>query len=137
MRIMGIDYGTKRIGIAMSDELGMMAHASDSIERKAGDNVMETLKRLAGDNGVGEVVVGLPINMNGTFSEKTREVQAFVEELRSGIGLPVNTWDERLTSVMAERTLLEADMSRQKRRKLSDKLAAKFILQGYLDSKRR
>jgi len=137
MRIMGIDYGTKRIGIALSDELQMMAHASDSIDRGAVGNVMEALKGLVRDNGVGEIVVGLPVSMNGTYSDMTREVMIFVDELKGSVPVAVNTWDERLTSVMAERTLLEADMSRQKRRKLSDKLAAKFILQGYLDSKRR
>ena len=137
MRIMGIDYGTKRIGIALSDELGMMAHARDTIECRDSVKDMDAIKGIIKDNDVVEVVVGLPLSMDGTYSAKTNETAAFVEALKKEAACPVVTWDERLTSVMAERTLLEADMSRKKRRRLSDKLAAKFILQGYLDSKRR
>ncbi len=137
MRIMGIDYGTKRIGISLSDELCMMAHAHDSVYCEEPARDIERIKTIVGDNGVTEIVVGLPISMDGTHSDKTRETIAFIDRLKAAVSVTVNSWDERLTSVMAERTLLEADMSRGKRRQLSDKLAAKFILQGYLDSKRR
>ena len=137
MKIMGIDFGTKRIGVAVSDELFLMAHGLDSIERKGIVKDLEFIGDLVRDNSVSEIVVGLPLNMNGTYSEKTKETALFVEQLSKSVAVPVKTWDERLTSVQAERTLLEADMSRAKRRKLSDKLAAKFILQSYLDSRKK
>lgn len=137
MRIMGIDFGTKRIGVAMSDELLLTAQGTNSIEVRGMRSDLESIGKLVAENSVAEIVVGLPLNMNGTHSQKTEETLRFVESLRSAVSVPVVTWDERLTSVAAERALLEADMSREKRKKLSDRLAAQFILQGYLDSKRR
>ncbi len=137
MRIMGLDFGTKRIGIAISDELLITAQGLDSLYRKELKSDLEEIARLTQGNGVSEIVVGLPLNMDGTYSAKTKEVVAFLDELSKMVSVPVKTWDERLTSMQAERVLLEADMSRAKRKKLSDKLAAQIILQSYLDSRKK
>lgn len=137
MRILGLDFGTKRIGVALSDELLITAQGMDTIERTAPERDFSAIKKIVEDNGVTEVVVGLPLNMNGTHSEKTREVIAFVESLAKSVGVPVRTQDERLTTALAERALLEADMSRAKRKGLKDMLAAQLILQSYLASRKR
>ena len=137
MRILGLDFGTKRIGVAMSDELLLTAQGLDTIQRKELKSDLAMIKGIIDSNGVNEVIVGLPLNMNGTYSEKTREAVLFVDELEKTISVPVKTWDERLTSMQADRAMLELDMSRAKRRKLSDKLAAQIILQSYLDSRKR
>ena len=137
MRILGLDFGTKRIGVAMSDELLLTAQGLDTIQRKELKVDLALIKGLVDSNGVGEVIVGLPLNMNGTYSEKTREAVAFMGELEKVISVPVKTWDERLTSMQADRAMLEGDMSRAKRKKLSDRLAAQIILQSYLDSRKR
>jgi putative Holliday junction resolvase len=132
---MGLDVGTRRIGIAISDELGLTAQGIDSLERKTLAYDLERLKGIVTENSVTEIVVGLPLNMNGTYSAKTKEVAGFLDELLRAVDVPAKTWDERLTSVQAERILLEADMSRSKRKKVSDKLAAQLILQSYLDAR--
>jgi putative Holliday junction resolvase len=137
MRIMGIDYGSKRIGIAMSDELFLTAQGFDTILNRTSAESIEAIKRLVMENAVKEVVVGLPISMNGTHSQKTKEVAEFTEELSRALSVPVRNIDERLTTVQAERALLDGDMSRGKRRQLRDKIAAQFILQSYLDSQRK
>lgn len=134
---MGLDFGTKRIGIAISDELLITAQGLDSLYRKELKGDLEEIARLTQGNGVSEIVVGLPLNMDGTYSAKTKEVVAFLDELSKMVSVPVKTWDERLTSMQAERVLLEADMSRAKRKKLSDKLAAQIMLQSYLDSRKK
>lgn len=137
MRIMALDVGTKRIGVAMSDELMMTAQGRETIERRALKDDLDTINRLIEEMGVSEVVVGLPLNMNGSYSAKTKEVIEFMDSLLKAILVPAKTWDERLTTVQAERTLLEADVSRAKRKKVADKLAAQFILQSYLDSRKK
>jgi len=137
MRIMGLDFGTKRIGIAVSDELFITAQGMDSLYSKDPKTDIEAISKLVQDNSVEEIVVGLPLNMNGSQSTKTKEVIEFVDRLSKAVTVPVKTWDERLTSMQAERVLLEADMSRAKRRKLSDKVAAQIILQSYLDSRKK
>ncbi len=136
MKILGLDVGTKRIGVALSDELFLTAQGAGRIERKALDEDLRSINKLIADNGVLEVVVGLPLNMDGSYSAKTKEVVEFTDSLIEAVNVPVRTWDERLTTVAAERALLEADMSRMKRRRLTDQLAAQLILQGYLDSRR-
>jgi len=137
MRILGLDFGTKRIGVAISDELLLTAQGLDTIQRRAPESDLVLIKGIVDSNGVGEVIVGLPLNMNGTYSEKTREAVSFVGELEKILSVPVRPWDERLTSMQADRAMLEGDMSRAKRRKLSDRLAAQIILQSYLDSRKR
>lgn len=135
MRILGIDFGTKRIGVAISDTLMITAQGLETIECKNTKTDLDAIAKVVADNSVTEIVVGLPLNMNGTDSQKTREVRQFVEDLRSVVTVPVNTWDERLTSMQAERTMLESDMSRNKRKRLSDKIAAQLILQSYMGTK--
>ena len=137
MRIMALDVGTKRIGVAMSDELFLTAQGADTIYRISLDADLAKIKKVAGDNGVGEIVVGLPINMNGTHGPKAKEAAEFMDSLTKVVTMPVHMWDERLTTVQAQNVLLEADVSRAKRKKSIDKLAAQFILQSYLDSRKR
>ncbi len=137
MRIMSLDFGTKRIGIAMSDELLLTAQGVNSLERKSLKSDLEEISRLAQGNNVREIVVGLPLNMDGTYSAMTKEAVKFIDELSKVIKVPVKTWDERLTSMQAERILLDADASRAKRKKVTDRLAAQIILQSYLDSRNR
>jgi putative Holliday junction resolvase len=134
---MGLDFGTKRIGVAVSDELLLTAQGLDTVQRKDLKGDLALIKGIVDSNGVSEIVVGLPLNMNGTYSEKTKEAVLFAGELEKTVSVPVRTWDERLTSIQADRAMLEGDMSRAKRKKLSDKLAAQIILQSYLDSRKR
>ena len=137
MRIMALDVGTKRIGVAMSDELFLTAQGADTIYRISLEADLAKIKKVAEDNGVGEIIVGLPINMNGTYGTKAKEMVEFTDSLVKVVAIPVHTWDERLTTVQAENVLLEADVSRAKRKKSIDKIAAQFILQSYLDSRKR
>ena len=137
MRILGLDIGTKRIGVALSDMLMITAQGLDTIERKDLETDLGVIRKLVEDNGVGEIVAGLPLNMNGSYSAQTKEVAAFVEALEKAVAVPVKTWDERLTSLQAERIMLEGDLSRRKRRNLSDRIAAQLILQSYIGTKKR
>lgn len=135
MRILALDVGTKRIGVAMSDELAITAQGLETIYRHDMKADMERIEGIVRTDGVSEIVVGLPLNMDGTYSAKTKEVIEFMDQLSKAVAVPVRTWDERLTTVQAQRTLLEADISRAKRKKVADKLAAQIILQSYLDSR--
>ena len=137
MKIMALDFGSKRIGVATSDELLMTAQGGGTIYRTTLAEDVSKIMAVINDNGVAEVVVGLPISMNGTHSAKTKETLEFVEHLSKTLKVPVRTWDERLTTVQANRALLEADTSRARRKNLADKLAAQFILQSYLDSRKK
>ena len=137
MRIMGLDFGTVRIGVAISDELLLTAQGQETIRRSELQKDLAKINELVSSNGVVEIIVGLPISMNGTHSAKTKEAIEFIEVLTKAVTVPVKAWDERLTSVQAERAMLEADISRAKRRKASDRLASQFILQSYLDSRKR
>jgi len=135
MRILGLDYGDKRIGVALSDAFGWTAQGLEMIERnKAGDD-LRRIAELVKEHEVESVVVGLPKNMNGTIGPRGEICMAFAEELRQTLLLPVHLWDERLTTVAATRTLLEADVSRRKRKQVVDKMAAALLLQNYLDSR--
>ena len=137
MRIMALDVGTKRIGVAMSDELFLTAQGADTIYRSVLNADLAKIRKMAEENGVNEIVIGLPLNMNGTHGAKADEVVEFMGALTKVVNIPVKTWDERLTTVQAEKALLEADMSRAKRKRSIDMLAAQLILQSYLDSRNR
>lgn len=137
VRILALDVGTKRIGVALSDELFITAQGQVTIIRRSLAEDLAEIKRIIKEGNVEEAVVGLPLNMNGSYSAKTKEVVEFMDNLAKAVDIPVKTWDERLTTVQAERTLLEADMSRAKRKKVIDKLAAQVILQSYLDSRKK
>ena len=136
-RILGIDYGEKRIGLALSDLLGFTAQGIETLENKDKKYVIDYLKKICLDNQVGEIVIGLPINMNGTYGPKANEVLQPVPVLESEIGVPVKTWDERLTSREVGRLMTEGGLSSGKQKKNVDRMAATVILQSYLESKRR
>ena len=133
MRILGLDLGTKTIGIAISDELGLTAQGLKTIKRKSIRDDLGEILSIIDQFKIEKIVVGLPINMDGTLGRQSEFVFKWIKELQERIKLPVVTWDERLTTVEASRTLLEADLSRKKRKGVIDKLAAVLILQGYLD----
>ena len=133
-RIMGIDFGERRIGVALSDPLGMAAHPFSIITRRSNADDIAAIETAARENEVIRIVIGLPLNMDGTPGRLTENVQRFGRLLEEKLKLPVEYYDERLTTWEAERILVEeADMSREKRKKVRDKLAASFILQAYLD----
>jgi len=134
MRIMGLDLGTKNIGVALSDEAGILAQGRETVRRVSDSQAIETIKEIAGETGACEIVVGLPINMNGTIGERGRDSMRFAEKLKRSTGLAVRLWDERLSTREAENIMIKASVTRKKRKKVIDKLAAQIILQGYLDS---
>jgi len=138
MRILGIDLGDKRIGIALSDEMGWTAQGLAVI--MSGGGVAENIKRikeLALENKVERIVVGLPRNMDGSTGPRAEKACEFARRLEKSSGLPVEMWDERLTTVAAEKLLIKADLRRAKRRQVIDKIAAALILQNYLDAQGR
>ncbi len=134
MRILCLDYGEKYIGVAVSDPLGITAQGVGVIRRQNLKQDLSQIRKYLEEYDVEEVVLGFPRNMDGTVGSKAREVLSFQETLAAKIDLPVLTWDERLTTAAARRTLLEADVSRKGRKKVIDKLAAVFILDSYLRS---
>jgi len=135
--ILGIDYGRKRIGVAMSDVGRRIASPLSTIDASDNAPAVASIKSLAEKHGAGEIVVGLPRSMNGSLGPMARETMEFVEELRASVDVPVQTWDERLTTAQAEREMISADMTRAKRRQKLDKVAAQIMLQSYLDSRSR
>lgn len=137
MRVMGLDYGSKTVGVAISDLLGITAQGIETIERKEENKLRKTLARieeLVKEYEVDKIVLGFPKNMNNTIGERAEKSLEFQAMLERRIGIPVIMWDERLTTVEAERTLMESNVRRENRKKYVDKIAAVFILQGYLDS---
>lgn len=137
MRIGGLDVGSKTIGVALSDPMGWTAQALEVIKRNGWTHDFARLKAIAGQHQVECWVVGMPRNMNGSYGPQSEMVREFMVQLEANLGLPVTEWDERLSTMAAQRTLVEADVSRTKRRGLIDKLAAAVILQGYLDANAR
>lgn len=137
MRVMGLDYGSKTVGVAISDPLGITAQGIETIERKEENKLRRTLARieeLVKEYEVEKIVLGFPKNMNNTIGERAEKSLELKAMLERRIGIPVIMWDERLTTVEAERTLMESNVRRENRKKYVDKIAAVFILQGYLDS---
>ena len=138
MRIIGLDYGTKTVGVAVSDSLCITAQAVETITRKEENKLRQTLARieaLIDEYNVEEIVVGLPKNMNNTIGERAEACRDFADKLERRTGLPVIMWDERLTTVSADNVLKECGVRRENRKAVVDKIAAVFILQGYLDYK--
>ena len=133
MRIMSLDVGSRTIGIACSDALLMTAQGIETIRRTSLEKDFNRLQELIAEYEVHELVVGMPKNMNGTKGERAEKTEEFVEKMKEVIDLHVTYWDERLSTVMAERQLIAADVSRKKRKSVIDKMAAVVILQGYLD----
>lgn len=137
MRVMGLDYGSKTVGVAISDPLGITAQGIETIERKEENKLRKTLARieeLVKEYEVEKIVLGFPKNMNNTIGERAEKSLELKAMLERRIGIPVIMWDERLTTVEAERTLIESNVRRENRKKYVDKIAAVFILQGYLNS---
>ena len=137
MKVLGLDVGSKTIGVAVSDELGIIAQGVTTLKRKGVNHDITQLLKVIEEQRAEKVVVGLPKNMNGSLGQSAKMVLTLLEELEKSVDIPVITWDERLSTVAAERALLEADMSRKKRKKVIDKVAALIILQGYLDNQKR
>ncbi len=137
MRVLGLDYGSKTVGVAISDPLGITAQGVETIWRKQENPLRQTLARieeLVSEYHVEKIVLGYPTNMNNTIGERAQKSLEFKEMLERRTGLEVIMWDERLTTVEANRTLMEASVRRENRKQYLDQLAAVFILQGYLDS---
>lgn len=136
---MGLDYGSKTVGVAISDGLLLTAQGTETIVRTQENKLRKTLARirtLCEEYEVGEIVLGFPKNMNNTVGDRAEKSLEFAEMLRKRTGLPVVMWDERLTTVEAERTLMESGVRREHRKEYVDRIAAVFILQGYLDRRR-
>ena len=137
MRVLGLDYGSKTVGVAVSDPLGLTAQGVETVWRKQENKLRRTLARIEeiiSEYQVTEIVLGYPKNMNNTIGERAQKSLEFKEMLERRTGLEVIMWDERLTTVEANRTLMEASVRRENRKQYLDQLAAVFILQGYLDS---
>jgi putative holliday junction resolvase len=134
-RILGLDVGAKRIGIAVSDPLGITAQGLDTLQRRNKRHDLVALERIVAEYEVREVVVGLPLRMSGAEGAQSDKMQLFAEDLRKRFGLPVHLWDERLTSAEANRLLRETELSIEKRAKAVDRMAAVLILQGWMESR--
>jgi putative Holliday junction resolvase len=134
MRVLALDYGTVRVGVAVSDELGMIAHPLEFIPAEPFDGFMVRLKQLLAERQVGRILVGMPRNMDGSYGPAAEKVQEFVGRLRDALPIPIQTWDERLTSVQAQRMLREASVKGAKQRRKVDQMAAAILLQSFLDA---
>jgi putative pre-16S rRNA nuclease len=132
-RVLALDLGSRRIGLAVSDPLGITAQGIDTLHRRNKRHDFDYLSRLIRDYEVREIVVGLPLRMSGAEGIQAEKAQAFAEELRKRFGLPVHLWDERLTSAEANRLLRSTDLSVEKRGQAVDRMAAILILQGWMD----
>ena len=138
MRIMGLDFGSRTTGVAVSDPLGITAQGVETIVRKDENKLRQTCARieeLIKEYEIEEIVLGYPKNMNNTAGERAEKTEAFKAMLERRTGKPVILWDERLTTIAAERVLMESGVRRENRKAVVDKIAAVLILQGYLDSK--
>ena len=133
MRVLGLDIGEKRIGVALSDPQGLLAGALTIIERRDSAADIQAILNLVEKHGVERIVVGLPRSLNGSIGQQAEKVQAFSKMLGQKVDVPVESWDEWLSTVAAERLLIEVGARRAKRKKHRDAIAASFILQGYLD----
>ena len=138
MRVMGLDFGSKTVGVAISDELLITAQGIEIIRRKDENKLRQTLARIEElilEYGVTEIVLGYPKNMNDTLGDRVQKTEEFKEKLERRTGLTVALWDERLTTVAADKLMMEAGIRREHRKDYVDQIAASFILQGYLDLK--
>ncbi len=134
-RILGLDVGSRRIGVAVSDPLGITAQGLDTLQRRNKRYDFEYLQRVIQEYDVREIVVGLPLRMSGAEGIQSDKMQAFAEDLRNRFRLPVHLWDERLTSAEANRLLRETELSIEKRGKAVDRMAAVLILQGWMEGR--
>ena len=135
MRILALDHGTKRVGIAVSDETKTIAQPLEYIPAEPFGDFLARLKTLLVEKQIDLVLIGLPRNMDGSYGPAAQKVEAFVAVLRGAITVPIKTWDERLTSLQANRILIQGNVRRNKRREKVDKMAAAILLQSYLDGR--
>ena len=133
MRILALDHGTKRVGLAISDETGTIAQPLKFLPAEPAAKFFDLLKSIVAERKVEEIVVGIPRNMNGTYGPAAEKARAFVAALQQVLTMPVHTWDERLTTVQAHRVLIETGMRREQRKVRVDQTAAAILLQSYLD----
>ena len=134
MRILALDHGTNRIGVALSDELKLIAQPLEYIPAEPFSDFLSRLKQLLQEKEIELILVGMPRNMNGSYGPAALKVQAFIAAMKNAVAVPVQTWDERLTSAQANRFLIEGNVRREKRKEKVDKMAAAILLQSYLDS---
>ena len=135
MRILALDHGSKRIGVAVSDETKTIAQPLEYIPAEPFADFLARLKQLLGEKEVDLLLVGLPRNMDGSYGPAAQKVEAFIAVLKTAVTVPIKTWDERLTSAQANRILIQARVRRDKRKEKVDKMAAAILLQSYLDGK--
>jgi putative Holliday junction resolvase len=135
--ILGIDFGSRRIGLAVSDALGITAQGLETLDRDVVEDEIAYITEIVKERNVGEIVVGKPLNLDGSAGDAAAECEEFAKRLERELGLPVRLWDERLSTAQAERAMLEADLSRRKRKKARDRAAAQLILQSYLDVRQK
>jgi putative Holliday junction resolvase len=133
MRVLGLDLGARRIGVAVSDPMGWTAQGLATIQRQSEQQAIAEIRRVVDELGVTRIVVGLPRNMDGTIGPQARKVLTFSAKLRETLGIPVDAWDERLTTVAAQKSMTETRVSRARRKLTVDRIAAQLILQGFLD----
>ncbi len=134
MRILGIDHGTKRIGLAISDELGVIAQPLEFVPAEPFDKFLARLREIIREKEVELLLIGMPRNMDGSYGPAALKVQEFAAVLRDTVGIPIKMWDERLTSAQANRFLIQANVRRDQRKQKVDKTAAAILLQSYLDA---
>jgi len=134
MRILALDHGTKRIGIAISDELKMIAQPMEFVLAEPFTDFVKRLKEIIRDKEVELILIGMPRNMDGSYGPAALKVQEFIAVLKDMVAIPIKTWDERLTSAQAQRFLIQGGVRRQERKEKVDKMAASILLQSYLDS---
>ena len=132
-RVLGIDYGERRIGLAMSDPLGIIAQGLETLDRSGGQDVMERVSRIVDECAVRKIVVGLPLSLDGSLGPQAEEVLAFVDNLKAYVDIPVATWDERMTTAAAQRAMHEMGQKARGDKGKVDRIAAILILQSYLD----
>lgn len=133
-RILALDYGSKRMGVALSDELGWTAQPLETFERRTLDRDIAHIQALVQSHEVGQVLIGLPLRLNGEEGPAVQAVRRFIEQLSPALSVPIITWDERMTTCAAEDLLIAADVSRKKRKGVVDRVAAAILLQGYLEA---
>jgi putative holliday junction resolvase len=134
MRVLALDHGTKRVGLAISDEMGMIAQPLTFLLAEPISELLEGLKKVVSEKNVEVILVGIPRNMDGSYGPAAEKARKFVEQLKGALTIPIRTWDERLTSVQANRAMIEGGLRREQRKLKADQTAAAILLQSYLDS---
>jgi putative Holliday junction resolvase len=134
MRVLALDHGTKRVGLAISDELGMIAQPLTFLPAEPIAELLQGLKKVVAEKNVEQILVGIPRNMDGSYGPAAEKVRKFVEQLKTSLTVPIRTWDERLTSVQANRDMIQGGLRREERKLKADQTAAAILLQSYLDS---